>query len=474
MALRLTLRSCFHVALLLGAVALWGFPAGAATWYVSATKKGDAEPGTNWASAKETIQGAISVATNGDVVLVTNGIYSVTSMNPTFAAGMSNRVMIDKAIRVQSVNGPGVTSIRGAQDPSGTNGEAAIRCAYVGPGATLSGFTLTNGATRRVDLGGGNTEKAGGGVFAAGLVENCIITGNAGIVAGGAFGDDGGGFTHCIFSNNIAFNYVSAGDFWNGAGAVYQLSSTVDNSLMVSNRGNFAGAVAGGWVVNCTVVRNVSTNTALYLCDVVNSIVFYNSGNNLAGNRQIDTNSTVAYTCSRPLVTGTGNITNAPLFVSTNNLDFHLGPFSPCVDVLDGLITSTDLDGLSRIYHGRMDMGCYERQLAGDINNDGLVNAADLNTLITNYTGGLDQTAVSLVLSNYWPNAQLLAMTNVAGLGGSNVTFALSNSSAGAYNVQYSTNLTNWAPLGAALPRYLFTDPDGGTSPQRYYRLSVP
>jgi len=41
-------------------------------------------------------------------------------------------------------------------------------------------------------------------------------------------------------------------------------------------------------------------------------------------------------------------------------------------------------------------------------------------------------------------------MTNVAGLGGTNVTFALSNSTAGAFSVEYTTNLSNWFLLGPA------------------------
>ena len=65
-------------------------------------------------------------------------------------------------------------------------------------------------------------------------------------------------------------------------------------------------------------------------------------------------------------------------------------------------------------------------------------------------------------------------MTNVAGLGGTNVTFALTNSTAGAFNVQYSTDLVNWYLLGPAMPRYLFTDTNAPAGPERFYRLQLP
>jgi hypothetical protein len=96
--------------------------------------------------------------------------------------------------------------------------------------------------------------------------------------------------------------------------------------------------------------------------------------------------------------------------------------------------------------------------IPGDINGDGIVDGNELNS----------------VLSNYFPYSPWLYLTNVAGLGGTNVTFALSNSTAGAFSVEYSTNLFDWHFLGPATPRYLFTDTNAPAVPQRYYRLRWP
>ena len=53
--------------------------AGAAEFYVSKTGN-DASNGTSWASARLTIQAGINLATtNGDVVHVSNGVYTITA-----------------------------------------------------------------------------------------------------------------------------------------------------------------------------------------------------------------------------------------------------------------------------------------------------------------------------------------------------------------------------------------------------------
>jgi hypothetical protein len=51
------------------------FTVRAATIYVATNSPANG-PGTSWANAFHTIQGAVNVATDGDTVLVTNGTYN--------------------------------------------------------------------------------------------------------------------------------------------------------------------------------------------------------------------------------------------------------------------------------------------------------------------------------------------------------------------------------------------------------------
>ncbi len=103
-------------------------------------------PYSTWATAATNIQDAISAALASEVVLVTNGIYATGGKS--MDGVITNRVTVDKAILVQSANGPSATTIQGAWDPTSTNGPAAVRCAWLTNNATLSGFTISGGATR--------------------------------------------------------------------------------------------------------------------------------------------------------------------------------------------------------------------------------------------------------------------------------------------------------------------------------------
>ena len=146
-----------------------------------------------------------------------NGIYATGGK--VMAGTLTNRVALDKALTVQSVSGPSVTTIQGA---GATNSTTAVRCAWLTNGATLVGFTLQGGAT----LLSGDTAslQSGGGAWCFSTntsLVNCLILSNAARVVGS-------GVYQAFLINCAVSGNKSA-----GGGAAY--NSTLRSSTVTSN-----------------------------------------------------------------------------------------------------------------------------------------------------------------------------------------------------------------------------------------------
>lgn len=215
--------------------------------YVDISSSNPHSPFTSWATAATNIQDAIDIATNGDEVVVNDGVYQVGARLVN-GAGASNRVAITLPLLVRSVNGPSVTTIQGYQYPSKKVGLTAVRCAYVTNGAVLTGFTLTGGATHDYFTSLETPDQlSGGGVWcpsASAIVSNCVISGNAASWYGG--GIYGGTLQNCTLSGNSASE--------EGGGAAYGALTNCDLN------GNSATSVGGATyycaLTNCTIENN--------------------------------------------------------------------------------------------------------------------------------------------------------------------------------------------------------------------------
>jgi hypothetical protein len=322
----------------------------AAVLYVDLNSTNPLPPYAGWSTAATNIQDAVEAAHTGDQILVTNGIYQTFGR---FLPDPTSRVVINKAVTVQSVNGPAVTVIQGYQDPGTTNGPSAVRCVYLSNGSTLSGFTLTNGATQNYS--------SGGGVYCQST--NCVVT-NCVIVGNSAYGSGGGAYSGTLVNCVLAGNTANKLNIGNGGGAY---NSVLVNCLLTGNQSGYVGGAAS-WctLVNCTVVSNSAAayNGSLSACTAKNSIVYYN----FSYYTNVDINSGSYFTncCTSFAVTfgGANNFTNPPLFANLSAGDFHLNAASSCINAGNNsyIAISTDLDGNPRIFGGTVDLGAYEFQ----------------------------------------------------------------------------------------------------------------
>lgn len=357
------------------------------TRYVWQDSPRPAPPYTNWATAAHTIQAAVDLAWEGDMVLVTNGVYA-TGGRAVYGL-MTNRVAIEKPITVLSVNGAQVTIIEGAKAPSGTNGDGAVRCVFLTNGATLSGFTLTNGGTRsegawpQEQCGGGvwcettnavvfncvvvaNSACYGGGAY-AGTLDHCTLAGNWAYSGGGAYGD--GDRTCALF--NCILNGNRAADCGGGAGGRYGSCVLYNCSLTDNSAGYSGGGAAAGTLYNCTLMSNSAQYgggaggmfcflqmcpSTLYNCtltgnsaqvgggtypgNLYNCIVYDNTAPDSPN--YVDWGSTFAYSCTTPLPPGEGNIDADPQLDDT----LHLMTASPCIGAGSSTYSQgVDMDG---------------------------------------------------------------------------------------------------------------------------------
>jgi len=335
---------------------LLAWSASATTNYVWQESPSPTPPYSSWETAAHIIQDAVDAADPGDAVLVTNGIYSIGGR--AVYKTMTNRVAVDKPLSLLSVNGPEFTIIEGHQLPGSVNGDGAIRCVYLTNGASLSGFTLTNGATRT--SGNSTRETSGGGVLCEStnaVVTNCVIAGNS-AHQGGA-GAYSGTLSDCIIDGN------SAGS--SGGGSIY---SVLNRCTLTANSATWGGgAYRGTCTASALTLNSASTGGGAYLstlsrctlagnsargygggadtCTLSHCIVFFNTaaadGDNYYGTLEEYYESSLDYCCTTPLPTnGVGNIASDPLLASGS----HLSIGSPCIGAGNPTnAPGTDIDG---------------------------------------------------------------------------------------------------------------------------------
>jgi predicted outer membrane repeat protein len=168
-----------------------------------------------------TIQAAINAASNGDIIIVSNGTYTenVNHSPPS----------VTTVLHIYSANGPENTTINGSA--SGR----VVTLGYRSSTSTLSGFTITNGSVASI---------GGAGIYinmAQPTIDNCIITGNdAGTYSGGGIH-----INHSSSDVTITNTTISSNNGGNGGG-LYMPSgtnATITNVVFDQNTATDGGAI---------------------------------------------------------------------------------------------------------------------------------------------------------------------------------------------------------------------------------------
>jgi hypothetical protein len=259
-----------------------------------------------------TITEAINVANVWDTILVAAGTY------------LENIDFMGKPIILKSIFGPQKTIIQGRGVGDVVTGVS---------GSTLEGFTVTGSGKDWYDCG------------VQAYLANMTIRGN--IITGNWLGINTSNYREPLIVNNL----ICSNTHYGIVASYYSAPIIVNNTIAYNGEYGIASYSGTGFVVNNIIISN-----GIYgiYCSRPSSspAIRYND---VYGNMMKDYHG-----C--PLEEG--NISYDPLFADVYQGDYHLSPFSPCVET--GMMTPNvppaDINGTPRPYptFSFPDMGAYE------------------------------------------------------------------------------------------------------------------
>ncbi len=312
----------------------------------------DANAGTSWALAKQSVQAGIdaAAAVGGDV-WVAAGTYSANLAleSYTYLYGGFAGTETQRTERNWSTNATVLDA--------GWAGNAML---ISGSWGTVDGFTIQNGYASN-----------GGGISCIGVshftIAHNILTANAALEYGGAIDCDAS--SPVIIDNVIAGNQAARG----GAIRCYHGSPEIANNTIIDNHATLDAAA---------VLSDDATPV------IANNIVAFNAGGFLAtgsGTPVLHHNvvhGNTAFNYSG-IIPGTGDLSVDPQLVDRVAGDLRLARTSPCFNAgwngVSGL-TDLDLDGAPRKVGRVVDIGAYELvACAADFDLDGDADTLDLD-----------------------------------------------------------------------------------------------
>ena len=369
-------------------------------WY--AAVDGDDSKSGIFPEEAKSLQGALANAylRSGDRVIAMPGTYGSGEMiQDAEKYVISSRAVVPSGVTLESKGGREATVIAGKKaekkDPQPENedddvrdlGLGAIRCVYLESGASLKGFTLTNGWTRAVKNDGtvshGDADTCGGGVYGASIdcvAEDCRFVGNGAFRGAGAYGVL---CRNSILENNFAYYGGGATSASRNHGCVSK-----DNEAAVWSVN--AGILAALDAVNCTIFDSLSQGAENVV--VTNTVV---AGTFNPNKMQAKNFSHCVFNKSKlnSVPADFFEVAQACEKVGEDRLVFDgyrptIGQ-NACVDAgTDDVLPALgdcDLLGGQRVYNGRIDIGALEADWRGyyarDISKRMTVNAASANVV---------------------------------------------------------------------------------------------
>ena len=348
-------------------------------WYVKADGGDDSGLGSSWDTARQTLEGVMTNAISGDVVIAAPGRYENGSMIHSVVyrnvGSVRSRVVVPAGVTLRSSDGAESTFIIGANASNPTdergNGPDAMRCVFLNNNARLCGFTLTGGRTASsLDGDGDNDFNRGGGVFcrsdSGAYVEDCVISNNAAGRGGGCYM---GKYYRCRILGNHA--YVNGAAFRNA----YLYDCLVDYNVGESH----VGYICWAFVNSMVGAHNVGGANSYVLfgftagltsteppkpIPMANSVILAGAVNCFGYA------SNTLYTAAAGFSGMATPIGETCVKVAADDLQFDaMGHpmYGHCaaIDVGDASLRDAsygdlDADGSQRVYNGKIDAGCCE------------------------------------------------------------------------------------------------------------------
>lgn len=417
------------------------------TNYVDAVNGVDAEGrGGTAATAFRTLAYAMDHCAEGDALVALPGVYATGEMLPTAdmvkdgtTPTVSARVVVKPCIKLVSAQGSSVTVIEGEADTTSAaelvdahgNGPKAVRCVFLGEGASIGGFTLRKGHTNIGPDSNAGVNDLGGGVWgydkSSSLVSDCVITNcTAGRSGAGAYAT----FRRCVISD-CASDLVRAGIYFREAclegcyvstltpqaqvyctrSSAYQttFSGFANRSLLDSGDYDLFNCVSDGTKIDLVNVSNCVFNAGT----VTNEDDAARLGPIVIGDVRLDANG-------RPL-TGSASID-----AGSNGL-------------LLPVLADGDLGGNQRIMNRTVDAGCWEYDCRGDyarvLKRRG-VTVTEVSPDAVAANGGIEIAAGTLSLVWEHRQADLDCNFSVEVTGTGTLTVSLNGQVLGTYSAQ--------------------------------------